>query len=38
MLTQGVKVELPKAAAKPVDAKKDVINVGVKKTAPIGWM
>lgn len=31
MLTQGVKVELPKAAAKPVDAKKDVINVGVKK-------
>lgn len=31
MLTQGVKVELPKASAKPVDAKKDVINVGVKK-------
>jgi biopolymer transport protein TolR len=31
MLTQGVKVDLPKAAAKPVDAKKDVINVGVKK-------
>ena len=31
LLTQGVKVDLPKASAKPVDAKKDVINVGVKK-------